>query len=150
VVWETFRATYVLAVASPEWLTEQMHEGWEERDEHGIEGERLPDGTNAHEAYAFVIGKDGKSVLNASDSASAPVWLRDIPAVHTVCRASRPAVFWEEGELRWRETTTIPVAGDCIKAPCDPKAQKAKKRDIGRVGGRTSISLQAVMMIFPT
>jgi transposase len=59
-VGETFRAALnSLAVAAPEWLTGQMQEEWVERYEHRIEDYRLPDGKQAREDYAVVIGKDG-------------------------------------------------------------------------------------------
>ena len=141
VVGETFRATLnVLAVVAPEWLMQQMQEGWVERDEHGVENDRLPDGKQAREAYALVIGKDGGSLLTAISAASSPAWLRDIPAVQTLRRVWVQQFFWEEGELRWRETTTLPAAGDCINSPYDPEAQYAKKREQGWVGYKVHLT----------
>jgi len=75
-VGETFRATLnVLAVAAPEWLTKQMQEGWRERYEQCVEDYRFPDGKQAREAYALVIGKDGRSLLNALSASSHLQWL---------------------------------------------------------------------------
>lgn len=81
-----------------------------------------------------MIGKDGSTLLNAIYASSAPTWLRDIPVVQTLRRVWVQQFFWQEGELRWREITTIPAAGDCINSPYDPEAQYAKKRDMGWVG----------------
>jgi hypothetical protein len=121
---ETVRATQnVLAVAAPEWLTEHMQERWGERDEHGVENDRLPDGTHAREASALVIGKDGRTLLTAIGASSSPAWVRDIPAVHTVRRFWGQQFLREEGELPWRETTHLPASGDGINAPSDPEAQ---------------------------
>jgi transposase len=141
VVGETFRATLnVLAVAAPEWLTEQMQEGWVERYEHCVEDYRLPDGKQAREAYALVIGKDGNTLLNAIYASSAPAWLRALPAVQTLRRVWVQQFFWEEGELRWRERTNLPAAGDCINSPYDPEARYAKKREQGWVGYKVHLS----------
>jgi transposase len=116
-----------------------MQEGWVERYEHSVEDYRLPDGKQAREAYALVIGQDGSTLLNAIYAPSAPAWLRDIPAVQTLRRVWLQHFFWEEGELRWRETTNMPAAGDCINSPYDPEAQYARKARDG-LGGVQSPS----------
>jgi transposase len=48
-----------LAVTAPAWLKEQIQQEWIKRYEHRIEDYRLPDGIQAREAYALVIGRDG-------------------------------------------------------------------------------------------
>jgi transposase len=59
-VGETFRAVLnSLAVVAPEWLKEQWQEVWTLRYEHHVEDYRLPDGKQAREAYAILIGQDG-------------------------------------------------------------------------------------------
>lgn len=141
VVGETFRATLnVLAVAAPQWLTEQMQEGWVDRYEHAVEDYRLPDGKQAREAYALVIGQDGKTLLDAIYAPSAPTWVRDLPAVQTLRRVWVQQFFWQEGELRWREMSNLPAAGDCINSPYDPEALYAKKRDTGWVGYKVHLT----------
>jgi transposase len=151
VVGETFRATLnVLAVVAPQWLTEQMQEGWVERYEHRVEDYRLPDGKQAREAYALVIGKDGSTLLKAIDASSTPGWLRDLPAVQTLRRVWVQQFFWEEGELRWRETSHLPAAGDCINSPYDPEA-KVMRKSATRAGWDTkSISPKPAMTSFLT
>jgi hypothetical protein len=57
----------------------------------------------AREAYALVIGKDGAQLLDALYADTAPLWLREIPAVQTLRRVWVQSFFWEVGELRWRE-----------------------------------------------
>jgi transposase len=117
-VGETFRAALnSLAVAAPEWLTGQMQEEWVERYEHRIEDYRLPDGKQAREDYAVVIGKDGTSLLSAIYGAEAPAWLREMPAVQTLRRVWMQNFYWEEGELRWRDASQVPAAGECIDSP---------------------------------
>ena len=86
-VGETFRAALnSLAVAAPEWLTEQMQEDWVDRYAHRVEDYRLPTGKQSREDYAVVIGKDGSNLLSAISAAEAPGWVREIPAVQTLRR----------------------------------------------------------------
>src|SRR5437763_1343962 len=101
-VGETFRAVLnSLAVVAPQWLQEQWQEEWIERYEHRVEDDRLPDGKQAREAYAIVIGKDGAKLLDALYADTAPSWLREIPAVQTLRGVWVQNFYWEEGELRW-------------------------------------------------
>ncbi len=126
---ETFRAALnSLAVAAPEWLTGQMQAEWVDRYEHRVEDYRLPTGKQAREDYAVVIGKDGSSLLSAIDAAEAPGWLREIPAVQTLRRVWVQNFYWEAGELRWRDASNVPAAGECIDSPYDPEAHYAQKR----------------------
>src|SRR5947209_17619151 len=89
-----------LAVAAPEWLKGQWQEAWIERYEHRIEDDRLPNGKQAREAYAVVIGNDGVALLSAVYADTAPAWLSEIPAVHTLQRVWVQNFYWEEGEVR--------------------------------------------------
>lgn len=86
-VGETFRATLnSQAVAAPEWLKGQWQEEWIERYAHRIEDYRLPNGKQAREAYAVVIGNDGATLLTAIYADPAPAWLRELAAVQTLRR----------------------------------------------------------------
>src|SRR5258708_4014288 len=110
-VGETFRAALnSLAVAAPAWLAGQMQMDWVERYAHRVEDYRLPDGKQAREDYAVVMGRDGASLLNAIYAAEAPVWLREVPAVQTLRQVWVQHFFWEEGELRWRDPSNVPPA----------------------------------------
>src|SRR5579859_27634 len=96
-VGETFRAVLnSLAVVAPEWLKEQWQEVWIQRYEHRVEDYRLPDGKQAREAYAIVIGKDGAKLLEALYSDVAPTWRREIPAVQTLRGVWVQNFYWEE------------------------------------------------------
>lgn len=140
-VGETFRATLnVLAIAAPEWLVGQLQESWVDRYEHQVEDYRLPDGKQAREAYALVVGKDGSDLLNAIYSPSTPLWIREIPAVQTLRRVWVQHFFWENEEMRWRDTANMPAAGDCIDSPYDPEAHYAKKRETGWVGYKVHVT----------
>ncbi len=140
-VGETFRAALnSLAVAAPEWLTGQMQADWVERYEHRVEDYRLPEGKQAREDYAVVIGKDGSSGLRALYAAEAPGWLREIPAVETLRRVWVQNFYWEEGDLRWRDTSNVPPAGQCLDSPYDPEAHYAQKRTTSWVGYKVHLT----------
>ena len=92
-----------------------------------MEDYRLPDGKQAREAYAIVIGKDGAKLLDALYADTAPVFLREIPAVQTLRRVWVQNFYWEEAELHWRDLSNAPAAGALINSPYDPEALFAPK-----------------------
>lgn len=140
-VGETFRAVLnSLAVVAPEWLTEQWQEAWIERYEHRVEDDRLPDGKQAREASAIVIGKDGAHVLDALYADTAPTWLREIPAVQTLRRVWVQNCYWQDGELCWRDLSNAPAAGALIHSPSDPQALFAQKRETQWVGDKVHVT----------
>lgn len=140
-VGETFRAVLnSLAVVAPQWLTEQWQDEWIERYEHRVEDYRLPDGKQAREAYAIVIGKDGAHLLDALYAEKAPTWLREIPAVQTLRRVWVQNFFWEEAELCWRDLSNAPAAGALINSPYDPQALFAQKRETLWIGYKVHLT----------
>ncbi|HEX3523728.1 MAG TPA: IS1182 family transposase [Stellaceae bacterium] len=141
VVGETFRAVLnTLAVAAPEWLKEQWQEAWIERYEHRVEDYRLPDGKQARQEYAVVIGKDGTKLLDALYADTTPTWLRELPLVQTLRRIWVQNFYWEEGELRWRDLSNVPAAGELINSPYDPEALYAQKRESGWRGWKVHLT----------
>ncbi len=140
-VGETFRAALnSLAVAVPAWLEGQMQEDWVDRYGHRVEDYRLPTGKQAREEYAVVIGQDGACLLHALYAAEAPAWLAEIPAVETLRRVWVQNFYWEQGELRWRDTNNVPAAGHCIDSPYDPAAHYAQKRSTSWVGYKVHLT----------
>ena len=140
-VGETFRAALnSLAVVAPEWLKEQWQDEWIERYEHRIEDYRLPNGKQAREAYAVLIGKDGARLLDAAFAQTAPTWLREVPAIETLRRVWVQHFYWEAGELFWRELSNAPPAGSSINSPYDPEALYAQKRDMSWIGYKVHVT----------
>lgn len=140
-VGETFRAALnSLAMVAPSWLKEQWQEAWIERYEHRVEDYRLPDGKQARQAYAIIIGKDGASLLDALYAEGAPVWLREIPAVQTLRCVWVQNFYWEEGDLHWRDLSNTPAAGALINSPSDPEALFAQKRETQWVGYKVHLT----------
>ena len=140
-VGETFRATLnSLAVAAPGWLKAQWQEEWLERYEHRIEDYRLPNGKQAREAYAVLIGGDGATLLSAVYAETAPSWLRELPAVQTLRHVWVQQFYWEKGELRWRDLCNTPPAGAVINSPYDPDALYAQKRETSWIGYKVHVT----------
>jgi transposase len=69
-------------------------------------------------------------LLHALYADTAPVFLREIPAVQTLRRVWVQNFYWEEGELYWRDLSNAPAAGALINSPYDPEAFFAQKREL--------------------
>jgi transposase len=105
-----------------------------------VEDYRLPDGKQAREAYAILIGQDGAKLLDALYAEAAPSWLREVPAVQTLRRVWVQNFYWEEGELHWRDLSNTPPAGAVINSPYDPEALFAQKREMQWVGYKVHLT----------
>ena len=81
-VGETMRhALNTLAVAAPDWLLAQSQAEWVDRYGPRVEDYRVPESQADRQAYAEIIGADGLLLLRAIYVPTAPVWLRELPAV---------------------------------------------------------------------
>jgi transposase len=92
------------------------------------------------EAYAIVIGKDGAKLLDALYADTAPVFLREIPAVQTLRRVWVQNFYWEDAQLSWRDLSNAPAAGALINSPYDPQALFAQKRETQWVGYKVHLT----------
>src|SRR5712691_9316962 len=99
-----------------------------------VEDYRLPKGEDARLTLALVIGADGTTLLDAIYEASAPIWLREIPAVQTLRRVWLQNFFWENGKQCWRTKEDLPPAALFISSPYDLDAVYNKKRTLLWVG----------------
>ena len=102
---------------------------------------RLPSGTAQREAYAGVVGADGLALLQAVDDASAPVWLRQVPAVQILRRVWIQNYTWrDEGSLHWRQTDELPPAALAIRSPYDDEVRFSQKRETSWVGYKVHVT----------
>src|SRR5260370_13686398 len=84
-VGETLRhALNVLAEVAPCWLRDQVTPDWFDRYGRRVEEYRLPKGEEARRSYAELIGADGRHLLQALASETAPAGLRNLPPVDTL------------------------------------------------------------------
>lgn len=114
-VGETLRhALNCLAMVAPEWLLEHSKSEWVDRYGVRLEDSRLPTGEEDRQAWAQSVGQDGSELLSALFDPNAPLWLREIPSVHTLRRVWVQNYQWSDGKLNWRSLQDIPPAAQYI------------------------------------
>jgi transposase len=141
-VWETMRsALNSLAVVAPAWMHTHSQPDWVEHYRARIQNHCLPSGTAQREAYAEVVGADGLALLQAVDSASASVWLRQVPAVQILRQVWIQNYTWrDERTLRWRQTNELPPAALAIRSPYDDEVRFSQKRETRWVGYKVHVT----------
>ncbi|GAC1359856.1 MAG: hypothetical protein NVSMB38_43690 [Ktedonobacteraceae bacterium] len=108
---ETLRhALNCLAIVAPDWLLTHSHPEWVERYDARMEDARTPLGDEARRTFAEVIGDDGSRVLTALYDATAPDFLREMPAVETLRQVWVQNYTWTGGKMTWRSSEDIPPA----------------------------------------
>src|SRR5512135_1411688 len=126
---ETMRAALnSVATVAPDWLREQAPAQWFERYSLRVEESRLPKGEAERKQYAEVIGADGSRLLSAIYSETAPLWLREIPAVQILRQTWVQQFYAEEGHLRLRGKEDLPPSSLRQDSPYDPEAHYGNKR----------------------
>ena len=123
-----------LAVAAPDWLRPRCQPAWQERYARRLEDADLPRGQAAREAFAVLVGDDGRALLTAAYVPDAPTWLREIPAVETLRRVWVQQDHVHEGTVRWRAADDIPPAAAFIGSPYAVDAHYARKGTTSWVG----------------
>jgi len=142
-VGETVRtALNSLAVAAPDWLRAHVPADWHDRYDRRSEDYRLPTAKTERAALAAAIGTDGLALLTAVYAATAPAWLRELPAVRTL-RAVWVQQYYAPdatGAVRWREEADWPPSAVLIQSPHDPDARYSTKRDTHWVGYKAHLT----------
>jgi transposase len=133
-VGETLRATLnVLATVVPDWLLGQVRADWFDRYGPRFEQYRLPKGKSEQEALAKEIGADGYHLLSAVYE-SAPLWLREVPAVEIMRQVWIQQYYLQEGQTHWRTEKDSPPSSQSIQSPYDPEARNRTKRTTNWTG----------------
>ncbi|MFE2492482.1 IS1182 family transposase [Streptomyces mirabilis] len=132
-VGETLRAALeAVAVTAPQWLTSWMPRDWQERYGARVDSYRLPSDENERTQLTWRIAADGYQFLEAAFAASAPAWLRQVPAVgilRTVWLQQFQRTITEGGqEVAWRGKDNLPPSRARITSPYDSDARNAVKR----------------------
>ena len=141
---ETLRqALNHLAVVAPAWLRVSVDPTWYDRYGTRIEAYRLPKDEPKRHALALIFATDGYQLLDAIYHPTAPLWLREIPAVETL-RGVWVQQFYrsdqEDEPLRWRSKDEQPPSAITISSPYDPEARCCIKRDTTWIGYRVHLS----------
>lgn len=142
-VGETLRhALNTLATVCPAWLQGWVPAGWFDRYGRRFENYRLPESKAERYALAEQIGTDGGVLLEQIYAATAPGWLRDVPAVQILRRvwvqqfhAAAP-----DEPVRWRTAEDLPPAPLLISSPYDPDARYSKKRETEWIGYKVHLT----------
>jgi transposase len=124
-----------LAIVAGDWLLEHSDAAWVHRYGHRIEEGRFPRGQAERQVVAEVIGQDGFTLLAAIfDDASFPL-LREIPAVEILRQIWVQNYYAEEGRVRWREQSNIPLATQFINSPYESRCSFRQKtqHDVDRL-----------------
>jgi transposase len=131
-------ALEVLAVVAPEWLRATMPAEWVERYARRIEQYRLPKAAIERERQAERFGADGAALLEAI--ASAPEWLRQIPAVEVLRQIWVQQFYILKGRVRWRRVGDLPPAARRIASPYETEARYSKKRETEWIGYKVHVT----------
>jgi transposase len=140
-VGETVRhALNCLALVAPDWLRAHSSAEWVDRYDARMEDARTPIGEEERRIFAEVIGADGATILTAVYETTAPVWLREIPAVEILRQVWVQNYSWTEGKISWRSSENIPPAARYIGSPYDTEAHYSKKRSTTWVGFKVHLT----------
>lgn len=135
VVTETVRhALNVLAAAVPDWLRAHTTPDWVDR--YGLRASefRLPKSQAKRLAWAEQIGADGKAILTAVYTDTAPSDLRVLPAIEILRQVWIQNFLVADTKLSWRENDNTPPTGRYIASPYDVDARYATKRNTHWIG----------------
>jgi hypothetical protein len=127
-----------VAAAAPDWLAQRIDvAGWGRRYAARVDSWRLPASKTKRDALAVAYGRDGFALLAAVYAPTAPVWLRELPAVE-VLRVVLLQNYTRTVDKQGREVTKTREAdtdglppGRCrVSSPYDPDARWGGKRDL--------------------
>ncbi len=140
-VGETMRfALNSLAVVAPHWLLAHCDDTWLDRYVHRFEEGHLPKEQIERQALAEMIGQDGAHLLTDLLAPTAPLWLRQVPAVERLRQIWIQNYMYENGRLCWRANDNISPASCYVGSPYDTDARYGKKRDTTWVGYKVHVT----------
>lgn len=129
-VGETVRqALEVLVDVAPEWLRGWFKAEWALRYGQPLDSYRLPKEAKAREEMGLVMGLDGYEVLKHVYAATAPQWLREVPAIETLRRIWIQQYEVRDEQVHWRADKDLPAPQELIGSPFDLDARTSTKRD---------------------
>jgi transposase len=125
---ETLRAALnELAIVAPEWVAKVSPPEWFERYRIRAEQSRLPGGTQAREALAAQVGKDGFLLLRLlSEQQADLVKLKKVETLKKVWQQHYTRNE-DDGEIRWRKGAELFRAASTIESPYDIEAHYSRK-----------------------
>jgi transposase len=138
---ETLRhALNTLAQVAPAWLAEIGEPAWVERYQARSENARLPKQATKRAALTKQIGQDGSTLLAAVDAATAPAWVRAVPALQVFRRVWIEQYSTDETGQRLRTPEELPPCAQTIASPHDPSVRRSWKRGQEWVGSKVQLT----------
>ena len=129
-----------LAKQAPEWLKQQISPDWFDRYSRVIDEYRLPKKKTERKAFAEQIGRDGAYLLAQMEASEAVKELSHLSIFQTMRTVWDQQYEWQDGQLQWRESDSLPPAGERIASPFDLQARYSKKRDVIWVGYKAHLT----------
>lgn len=133
-----------VAIVADDWLLHHSDTAWLLRYGHHIEETRLPKAATERTALAEEIGCDGSILLAAIFDPHAPVFLRELPAIHILQQIWVQNYSWDQGVLRWRESGNLPPQKPFINSPYETASPLSEKAEyhVDGIGGASHGSLR--------
>jgi transposase len=140
-VGETVRhALNDVATVAPDWLQRQITPDWFDRYSHRLEDYRLPSTKEERQQLAVTIGRDGFHLLTAVQAPTAPLGLRERPAIEVLRRVWIQQYDAPASEVRWRTAEDLPPHALLICSPYDVEARYATKRETHWTGYKVHVT----------
>lgn len=140
-VGETLRqALNDMATVAPAWLQGQITPDWFDRYSHRLEDARLPSTKEDRQQLAVTIGRDGFQLLTALQAPTAPVGLRERPALEVLRQVWIQQYYAPAPEVRWRTAEDLPPHALLICSPYDVDARYATKRETHWTGYKVHLT----------
>jgi transposase len=138
---ETLRhALNDLAAVVPDWLRTQITPDWFDRYRQRVEEYRLPKDKAERQQLAETIGRDGFTLLQAIDAATAPAGLWARPALQVLRRVWIQQYYVPAPDVRWRTAEDLPPHALLICSPYDTEARYATKRETHWTGYKVHLT----------
>ena len=138
---ETVRAALnVLAVAAPDWLTENIEPEWFDRYSARPEDTQQPTRWAARIKHGDQVGADGMALLRAATTDKAPSWLRELPAVEVLRLVWVQQYEIREEHVCLRKPDNIPAGQHRYRSPYDPDTRVGGKRDMVWAGYKVHLT----------
>lgn len=131
-VGETVRhARPALATVAPDGLQRQSTPDGFDRSRHRLADSRLPSTPEERQPLAVTMGRDGFPLRTAVRAPTAPLGLRERPAVEGWRRVGRQPydAYAPASAGRWRPTADVPPHALLLCSPYDGDARDATKRE---------------------
>jgi transposase len=140
-VGETLRAALnTLALVERDWLAGLISPDWFDRYSTRVEQYKFPKSEAARGTLAQTIGADGHLILAAVYAATAPAWLRELPAIQTLRIAWIHQYYVDNDTIRLRRIEDLPPASIRFDSPYDTDAHYSKKRNTSWSGYKVHVT----------